>query len=169
MEPVDRRYLPNSKDCFVCGEENPAGLQSRFYVEGEVVCMPLTAQGNHCGYPGTVHGGILAAALDECMGWAAARAIQRMCVTGELTLRYIRRVPVKDGLVVRAEVVRAHRRMVHTTAELVDASGEVYVKGEARFLPLTAEETLQVDDVLLYRGDEERIFAGLRTGAATAE
>lgn len=169
MDANERRLLPNSKDCFVCGEDNAAGLRTRFHVEGDVVCMPLTARAAHCGYPNTVHGGILAAALDECMGWAAARAIQRMCVTGELTIRYLKRVPLEGDLMVRAEVIRAHRRMVHTQAVLVDAAGEEYVRGEARFLPLSVEETLQVDDVLLYRGEEERIFADLRGSAATGE
>ena len=26
-------YLPNSKPCFICGEDNPAGVQVRFLVE----------------------------------------------------------------------------------------------------------------------------------------
>lgn len=156
-----RRYLPNSDGCFVCGEDNPAGLQTRFYVDGDAVCMPLTARDTHCGYPNTVHGGILASALDECMGWAAARAIQRMCLTGELTVRYLRRVPLESGATVRAEVVRAHRRMVHTVGEVVLPDGTVHARAEGRFLPLSVEETLRVDGALRYRGDEERIFAGL--------
>lgn len=157
----ERRYLPNSEGCFVCGEDNPAGLQTRFYVEGDWVCMPLTARDTHCGYPNTVHGGVLAAALDECMGWAAARAIRRMCLTGELTVRYLRRVPLTAGATVRAEVTRAHRRMVHTTGEIVGADGTVHARAEGRFLPLGVEETLRVDAALRYRGGEERIFAGL--------
>jgi acyl-coenzyme A thioesterase PaaI-like protein len=164
-----RRFLPNSDGCFVCGAENPAGLQTRFYVDGDTVCMPLTARETHCGYPNTVHGGVLAAALDECMGWAAARSIQRMCLTGELTVRYLQRVPLSSGAVVRAEVVRAHRRMVHTTAEIVGPDGTVHARAEGRFLPLSVEETLRVDAALRYDGDEERIFAGLRPESDTTE
>ena len=32
-----RRYLPNSTGCFVCGEDNPAGLRTRFFVEDGIV------------------------------------------------------------------------------------------------------------------------------------
>lgn len=159
----EQKPLPNSKSCFVCGEENVAGLHARFFVEEDVVKMPLAAQAHHCGYHNTVHGGIVAAALDECMGWAAARAIQRMCVTGELTVRYLKRVPADRELHVCAEVTRAHRRVVHCAGHIVDDEGSVYARAEARFLPLSVEETLKVDDALIYRGDEERIFDSLRS------
>lgn len=164
----NRNYLPNSKTCFVCGEDNASGLRTRFYVEGDLVKMPLTAVEHHCGYENTVHGGIVAAALDECMGWAAARAIERMCVTAELTVRYIERVPVSPDLTVEAEVTRKHRRMVQTEARIVDGGGKVLARAEGRFLPLSPEETLEVDDALLYRGGEERVFDGLRTAHSAA-
>lgn len=163
----DKIYLPNSTTCFVCGEDNVSGLRTRFYVEEDRVKMPLNALEHHCGYENTVHGGIVAAALDECMGWAAARAIRRMCVTAELTVRYIDRVPVAPDLVVEAEVTKAHKRMVNTEARIMDSSGKVYARAEGRFLPLSAEETLRVDDALLYRGGEERVFDGLRDGQTT--
>lgn len=162
----NRVYLPTSDTCFVCGEENHAGLKSRFYVEDNMVKMPLQAQLHHCGYKDTVHGGIVAAALDECMGWAAARAIGRMCVTGELTVRYLRRVPHETDLVVCAETVKSHRRMVTTVARIIDAEDTVYARAEARFLPLSPEESLMVDDNLNYRDGDERIFDTLRNEIA---
>lgn len=163
-----KRYLPNSTGCFVCGEHNDAGLQVRFFVEDGIVKMPFHVDKKHCGYPGVAHGGVIAAALDECMGWAAARAIRRMCVTGELTVRYIDRAPIETPLEVCAEVVRAHRRIVHTSAQLIDPEGKVYARAEGRFLPLSVEESLKVDDVLVYRGDEERVFDDLRNPGPAA-
>lgn len=156
------RFLPNSDWCFVCGEENPAGLRTRFYVEDGIVKMPLSVEPQHCGFPNTVHGGIVAAALDETMGWAASRAIKRMCVTGELTVRYLAPVPVDRPLTVCAEVARSHRRVVHATAHIIDEDDQVYARAEGRFLPMSVEDTLKVDDMLLYRGGEERVFDELR-------
>ena len=158
----ERRYLPTSETCFVCGEENHAGLRVRFYVEDEKVKMPLKVAEHHCGFKNVVHGGVVAAALDETMGWAAARAIGRMCVTGDLTVRYLRPVPANEDLTVSAWVLRAHRRMVQTEGAMEDGNGTVYARAEGRFLPLTVEETLMVDDALRYRGDEEQVFAHLR-------
>ena len=157
----DAISLPNSTWCFVCGEDNQAGLRARFYVEDEIVKMSLRVQPHHCGYLNTVHGGIVAAALDECMGWAAARAIKRMCLTGELTVRYIQPVPADKDLIVCGEIARAHRRIVHATGQIVDHEGHTYARAEGRFLPMSEEETRKIDGMLLYRGGDERVFEGL--------
>lgn len=157
-----RSYLPLSPTCFACGKDNHAGLQGLFYVENDKVYMPLCVKHHHCGYPEVVHGGIVATALDETMAWAATRALGRMCVTGKLTVRYLERTPATEDLLVCAEVVKAHRRIVYTTAELADGSGRVYARAEGSFLPLSAEETLRIDDGLLYEAHTERIFDALR-------
>ncbi len=157
-----RRYLPYSKACFVCGDDNHAGLKTRFYVEDGLVKTRLTPEAHHCGYAGVVHGGIVAAMLDECMGWAAARAIERMCVTGELTVRYLLNVPNDRELTVETSVSRAHKLMVATEGRILDDGGAVYATAKAKFLPLTKEETLRVDDNLVYEGGEERVFDRLR-------
>lgn len=157
-----QKPLPNSKTCFVCGEDNPAGLRTRFYVEDGKVKARLKPQGHHCGYANTVHGGVTAALLDECMGWAAARAIERMCYTAELTLRYLRPVRADVETIAETEVVQHTRRLAHVRGRLVDAEGTEYVRAEGKFAPLSVEQTLAVDDQLLYAGDEERVFDNLR-------
>lgn len=157
-----RVNLPNSRPCFVCGEDNPAGLKTRFYVEDGVVKAPLRPEPHHCGYENVVHGGIVAAILDETMGWAAARATGRMFFTGELTVRYLRPTPGDRELTASAEVVRVTSRLTEAKGVLTDADGVEYARSKGRFVPLSAEATLAVDDALLYRGDEERVFEKLR-------
>ncbi len=169
MNANGRRYLPASKTCFICGEENPAGLQGRFYIEDGKVKIPISAGHHHCGYHNTVHGGVIAAAIDECMGWAAACAIERMCYTAELNVRYLRPLALDAGAVAVTEVVQASPRLVRTRGEVVGADGVVYARAEAKFMPLTAEQTLEVDDALQYRGDEVRIFDDLRARMETGE
>ncbi len=162
MSDESKVYLPNSDWCFVCGEDNHAGLKTRFYIEDDKVKARIRPSKHHCGYHGVVHGGIIAAILDECMGWAAARAINRMCVTGELTVRYLVNVPDDRELTCVTDTEKANRRMVVTQGEIVDDDGTRYATATAKFLPLTAEKTLEVDDKLLYKGDEARLFDRLR-------
>ena len=164
-----RVYLPNSKSCFVCGEENIAGLQLRFYVDGELTKTVFHPKTHHCGYPNVLHGGVVAALLDETMAWAANRAIARMTLTGELTVRYMKPVPGDRDILVWAEVLKANRRLVQARAAIHDASGEEFARGEGRFLPLSAEETLLIDGHLIYRGGEERVFDSLRESAGSPE
>ncbi len=161
-----RTYLPTSPTCFVCGEENHAGLQGNFYVEDDTVHMPLHAKDHHCGYPEVVHGGVVAAALDECMAWASTRATGRMCITGRMTIRYKDRTPAISGLVARAWVTKSNKRIAYAAADLSDATGRVYAQAEGVFMPVSAEETLRVDDNLCYRGNEERLFDYLRENPA---
>lgn len=157
-----KTYLPNSDWCFVCGEQNHAGLQTRFYVENGLVKAKLNPQSHHWGYKDVIHGGVVAAILDECMGWAAARAIKRMCVTAELTIRYLENVPSGRELTVVTEVGKANRRLVLAEGTLVDGDGTEYARAKGKFTPMTVDETLTVDDQLLYRGGEERLFDDLR-------
>jgi len=162
LNTPSRKKLPISTSCFVCGAHNPAGLQSRFFVEDDTVCMPLAIKEHHCGYPDVAHGGIVASALDECMAWAATRALGLMCVTGKLTVRYLQPTPPKDGLEVRARVTKSNKRIAYAEAVLVDKEGVAYARSEGSFMPLTREQTLHIDDHMIYSGDEERLFDHLR-------
>ena len=162
MDGNGNRPLPVSKGCFVCGCENPAGLRTQFYVDGDSVKAILHARPHHCGYESVVHGGIVAAALDECMAWAAARTLGLMCVTAELTIRYIKRVPEECDLTVSAWSIKSSRRIAHVAGTIRDQGGATYARAEGRFMPMSIEETLATDDQLVYIGGEERIFDKLR-------
>ncbi|MEX2016076.1 MAG: PaaI family thioesterase [Candidatus Hydrogenedentales bacterium] len=159
-------YLPNSHHCFVCGESNAAGLQTRFYIEEGLVKTRLQPQDHHCGYKDIVHGGVVAAVLDECMGWAASRALGRMCVTAELTIRYLKNVPADRPLTVATDVQKSNRLLAITHGRIEDDEGTLYARADAKFTPLSPEATIEVDDQLLYRGGEARLFDGLRASLA---
>ena len=64
-------FQPNSRHCFVCGIANPFGLGLRFYQTGlGEVAAEVTVPEHFQGYPGIVHGGVVAAMLDEIAGRA---------------------------------------------------------------------------------------------------
>ena len=67
--PHDHSPQPNSRHCFVCGLENPVGLRLRIYqtAPGEIETT-FTAPAHFQGYPGVLHGGIIATILDEIAG-----------------------------------------------------------------------------------------------------
>ncbi len=65
---------PNSRYCFLCGVENPIGLNLRFYeAEDGHVEARFTPKEEHQGYPGVLHGGITSALLDETIGRTLVR------------------------------------------------------------------------------------------------
>ena len=66
-----RKKQPNSRNCFVCGVENTYGLNLSFYSTklGEVTVETVVPD-RFQGYPGVVHGGIVASLVDEVLGRA---------------------------------------------------------------------------------------------------
>ena len=111
---------PNSRSCFVCGLDNPDGLKLTFYEQedGQVVAetsVPARFQG----YPGVVHGGIVAAMLDEvAMRSAMVDDHLRFMVTAKMTLRYRKAIPVEQPLRLVGRIEQAGGRATTATAEL---------------------------------------------------
>ncbi|MFP6596526.1 MAG: PaaI family thioesterase [Candidatus Hydrogenedentota bacterium] len=138
-------------------------------MEDGLVKARLRPRSHHCGFKGVIHGGIVASILDETMGWAAAVAINRMCVTGEMTVRYIENAPDDRELICVTCVEKQNRLIVYTTGVLVDDEGTKYASATGKFTPLTEAKTLEVDNMLNYRGGEIRLFDELRAQAEQSE
>lgn len=80
------------------------------------------------GFQGFVHGGISATLLDEAMSAFCTRVLEIRAVTGEITVRFRRPVPIESEITVRARGTREGRKVI-CTGEIRDRSGEVLVEG----------------------------------------
>jgi len=141
---TDRRPLPWSDTCFVCGESNPSGLRVRFEMEGDEALLAVTVDGAFDGYPGVVHGGVVSAMLDETIGWACTVAAHRLAVTVELTVRFRRPVPSGRPLVVRGRLVEIRRNLLVGEGEVVDGEDRVLATGRGVYAPLPEERSAEV-------------------------
>lgn len=127
--------------CFACGDRNPHGLHLRFARAGEAaVVATFVPREVDQGFPGVLHGGILAALVDEAMAWSMWAADRALGVTAKMEMRYRRPVPPDGPLTVRGHVARARGRRFAVEASIEDASGETLVEASALFLRLPAEE-----------------------------
>jgi uncharacterized protein (TIGR00369 family) len=158
--------LPWSQDCFLCGEINPLGLQVKFKRDGDGVYTEYSADKRRQGYHGLVHGGIVAALLDETMGWAVALAIGRMCMSAEVTIRYLKPLPVDTDIVVSAKPGRWSRRLGFGEGEVRGVDGTLYARASGKFLPISLEQTLQVDSMLIYPDGAEKLFIKPTAGSS---
>jgi uncharacterized protein (TIGR00369 family) len=85
--------------CFVCGRENPLGLRMEWTLDAEARARSsFRASRCHQGWIGVVHGGILAAILDEAMAQRLRLGGMRT-VTAKLEVRYRRPAPIGVDLV----------------------------------------------------------------------
>jgi uncharacterized protein (TIGR00369 family) len=129
---MEKKKQATSTNCFVCGVENPAGLHMHFYnTSPGVVEADYTVSEQFNGYPGIVHGGIIASMLDEAMGRVFMEDDPtRFMVTGEMKIRYRKPVQVNTALKITGRKVKDTGRIGSATGEIIGPDGEVLVTGE---------------------------------------
>jgi uncharacterized protein (TIGR00369 family) len=146
------RRLPNSAGCYVCGSENPRGLKVRFDVEEGVVTARFVPHRDHRGYNDRVHGGVMAALLDEVMGWAPSVIKRRFCVAAEIIIRYLKPLPIGQAVTIRGEMTADRGRLWEARGDITDDAGTIYARGTGKYHPLSEEQTQAVMDYLVVDG-----------------
>ncbi len=139
---------PNSRMCFICGKKNIAGVHVSFYEPGDgTVLARFTGQQIHQGYPGRLHGGVIAGILDETLG----RSIRLQHgddvwgVTAELTVRYRKPVPVGVELHAVGRITKELSRMFEATGEILLPDGSVAAEAHGKFVKLESSSVAQFD------------------------
>lgn len=140
---IDERILNDSSGyqaCFGCGGRNPHGLALVFRVEGDEIVAEYTPDERFQGFPGVLHGGVLATMLDETLSRAAVYAGKWM-MTARLEIRYRRAAPIGQALRVSAQPTQVRSRMVSARGAVRLASDPqvVFAEAEGIFMPITAE------------------------------
>jgi acyl-coenzyme A thioesterase PaaI-like protein len=127
--------------CFGCGD-NPFGLHLPVPEREGVDVYEATVRfgEHHQAGPGIVHGGLVAAALDEACGllttWYRFPA-----VTTRMFVRYRRPVAINVDLLLRAEIENMRGRRIHVAGELRD-DHESLAEARGAFLHVPLEHFL---------------------------
>jgi len=121
--------------CFLCGRQNPVGLKLDFYEDHEAgqVRVEFVVPDEYQGYPGVVHGGIVAAVLDEVAGRAVmiAGSEEDLMATLRLTIRYRRPTPTETPLLAVGWVERRSGVGARVAGEIRLLDGTVTAEAEA--------------------------------------
>jgi acyl-coenzyme A thioesterase PaaI-like protein len=136
---------PNSRMCFICGLENPVGLHLHIYeTEPGVVETTYTAPDHFQGYPGVLHGGIVAAILDEMAGRAHMGSdpnSPRFMFTAKLEIKYRRNVPIGKPLKIIGKAGKTRAKSAEAWAGLYDAAAnELLAEGNALLINVPQEQ-----------------------------
>ena len=138
---------PNSLYCFVCGLENTLGLKLAFYhtADGEV-SADYTVSESYQGYPGVVHGGVVAAMLDEICGRSHMGVDPpRFMYTARLDIRYRKNVPVGQQLKLVGKAGKSKRRAATAHGAIYNPDGELLAEAEALLVDIPQETYYEVD------------------------
>lgn len=149
--------LPSYKACFACGKENRHGLRLQFFADGHAVRGTFRPRDYFCGYPGVVHGGILASVADEVMWWAASWKRASSCVTVELNVKYLKPASTDQEYELTAKVIKEKRRIVEVEGEVRDKGGQVYASAWGKYLIFSGAKNQESIPLLDFRGCSEKV------------
>lgn len=131
--PENLVLMPHNPECLGCGPDNPAGLHMRVRRIGAEFVTELTFDPRQAGGPGLAHGGALATACDDLLGFAIF-SVGEPAVTRSLQVQY--HTPVLLGLPYRlsARLDRRDGRKLFLSAEGVAPDGVVAFSATALFI-----------------------------------
>ncbi len=131
-EHTPRRY----PQCFGCGDANPIGLRLRYRREGERLVTEFTPGEAHQGWPGIVHGGIIATLLYEVMENLPYHAGKVAMMRGMQT-RFRRPALTGERITAAAWLTSGGAgREMRATAQLTRGQGEIVAEGSADLVAL---------------------------------
>lgn len=128
----------NSRMCVICGLDNPFGVRAPFYnMEDGSVMTAFQFREEHQSYPGRVHGGLIAAMLDE-LGLRACwcQSEDTWGVTTSIEVKYRKPVPYAVPLFGRSRVERESSRFLRVSAAILNTAGEVLAQAEVNYIKL---------------------------------
>lgn len=126
--------LVKDRRCFVCGEENPNGLNVKVRYDGiDQVEAEFIAEDRYRGWSDYLHGGVLTLIFDEMLGWLS-RYMGHDAMTARLEVRYRKPVPLGSRLTFNGVLERKIKRLldIKLCAQLED--GTVVAEGKGRMM-----------------------------------
>ena len=124
--------------CFVCGPNNPFGLNLKFLSEENRAWTDFQPEKRHEGYKGILHGGIIAAILDEVM-IKAALAQGILCVTASMEVRYKAPAELSSQFHFEGIVTSIRKRVIETSGSMVDQQGRVVAEASAKYMTVSPD------------------------------
>ncbi len=148
----------SSRNCFVCGRQNPVGLRAFFYEDGNGrVFADYTIPEPYNGYPGVAHGGVVTALLDEAMGRTTLRE-HIWLMTGKITVKFHRQTPTKTPLTIAAWITRRRGKICEVHGEIRLKDDTLTAEAEGVYFATPEEEFGGFDEERPYwrvYGDDE--------------
>ncbi len=139
---------PNSKMCLVCGMKNDMGLKAYFYeLENKELLAVFKPLEGHQSYPNRLHGGIVAAILDETIGRAIMidHEDDIWGVTLEFVVRYKKPIPLDVELRAIGRITLERKRFFKGTGELLLPDGTIAAEAQGKYLKLPLHEIADFD------------------------
>ncbi|PIW11933.1 MAG: hypothetical protein COW35_04220 [Candidatus Infernicultor aquiphilus] len=140
------QVLPGYRKCFVCGKDNPIGLNITFFKDKDKIRAEFIPESKHQGYKGIVHGGILFSILDEIMGRTAFINKGVMTLTVEINVKYRKKAPVGKKIIFTAQMTEDLGKMVEAQADARLEDGTLLTEARGKFIVISKEMQREVEE-----------------------
>lgn len=130
--------------CFGCGDANAIGLHlDHFTRQDDTVTAPFVPRPEYEGFEGTLHGGIIATALDEISAWSAMYVHEVLVFTAKLSIRYRSTADADASYTLRGTILERRGRRLTIAGEML-SDGRTIAQSDGLFIvadELTTELT----------------------------
>lgn len=128
----EARGRPDANKCFVCGPDNPTGLQIAYRLDGDTCRAAFTPGPDHCGYDQQCHGGILFSVLDDVMAnWLFLQG--ERAHTAKCEIRFRKPVAVGTHLELEGHLLKRKGKLVVLSGRALKGD-EIVAEAEATFM-----------------------------------
>ena len=152
MKVVKRQK--NSKNCIICGLNNPFGVKAPFYeMEDGSIYTIFSFLPEPQSYPGRVHGGVITAMLDELAGrayWIIEP--DAYAVTTSLETKFRKPVPYNTELKGIGRITKDTSRAFEATATIMSMTGDILASATLKYMKLPTDKIsdANVDEEMCY-------------------
>lgn len=135
---VDGPIPPHHDYCLGCGPQNPHGFQIDVRSTDSGVHLRHAFDNRHVGAPGVVHGGAVAAVLDDLFGFLLFKA-GGPAVTRQLTVDYLAPLQLGVSYDFSATIDGLEGRKLYVSADVADPRGSKVATASALFIMVDVE------------------------------
>ncbi len=150
------KNLPRYKECFVCGKNNPIGLNITFKTDGKIVFVNLKLKKEYCGFKNRVHGGILSTIIDEAMGWACSVKTKRLYYTIELNIKFKKAALPNEQLIVEAEFIKEKHSICASKGIIKNAKSDILIIASGKYYPIEESEEKSIFAMLHHEPEDNK-------------
>jgi acyl-coenzyme A thioesterase PaaI-like protein len=104
--------------CYGCCPTNPIGLRVRFEMRDGRVEGEFTSSEHHVGPPGAVHGGVIAALMDEALSFLCRSVLKWDVRTLREEITFRNSSPIGERIHVEAHIEEEKKRRVFAKARV---------------------------------------------------
>lgn len=143
------RAIPLDESCFATHNGPSEGVGLNMYItEDNYVVGLCKTKKSHQGYEGIIHGGLISTYFDEVLWYATTVTDEELVsVTAELSVKYLKAVPVDENIRIIAEPMRRDGRHLYVDGYILLENDKVAAEATAHFLIVKDDHSLSDTDV----------------------